>query len=217
MCCSGFSQTFVFCQGREGLVSRGGAGFSLSGWREVPWSGFLQSCLLAPYSYSEGSRQNQVFSGEERVGLHPLAGPWVEPGTLWETSIHLFCVWCPVFLWSGCNISLARQMDVLGFNGLVNVKRKCFEECKMFYLCQKNKYPIVYGKPENSEEIPGFSGGSVGKNSPDDGDAGLIPGLGRSPGEGNATHIQYSCLKNSMDRGAFWATVHGIPKELDMT
>ena len=44
------------------------------------------------------------------------------------------------------------------------------------------------------------------------GDPGLIPGLGRSPGEGNGNPLQYSCLENPMDRGAWWATVHGIPK-----
>ena len=41
-------------------------------------------------------------------------------------------------------------------------------------------------------------------------DAGLIPGLGRSPGEGNGNPLQYSYLENSMDRGAWWATVYGI-------
>ena len=46
-------------------------------------------------------------------------------------------------------------------------------------------------------------------------DAGLIPGLGRSPGEGNGNPPQYSCLENPMDRGAWWATVNGIPKESD--
>ena len=42
------------------------------------------------------------------------------------------------------------------------------------------------------------------------GDAGLIPGLGRSPGEGNGNPLQYSCPKNSMDRGELHATVHGV-------
>ena len=37
---------------------------------------------------------------------------------------------------------------------------------------------------------------------------GLVPGLGRYPGEGNGNPIQYSCLENSMDRGTWWATVH---------
>ena len=40
----------------------------------------------------------------------------------------------------------------------------------------------------------------------------LIPGLGRSPGEENVNPLQYSCLENSMDRGAWWATVHGVTK-----
>ena len=44
------------------------------------------------------------------------------------------------------------------------------------------------------------------------GDRGLIPGSGRSPGEGNVNPIQYSCLGNPMDRGVWWATVHGVAK-----
>ena len=48
-------------------------------------------------------------------------------------------------------------------------------------------------------------------------DEGLIPGSGRSPGEGNGTLLQHSYLENSMDRGAWWAMVHGVAKELDMT
>ena len=44
------------------------------------------------------------------------------------------------------------------------------------------------------------------------GDLGSIPGFGRSPGEGNGNQLQYSCLENSMDRGAWQATVHGIVK-----
>ena len=41
--------------------------------------------------------------------------------------------------------------------------------------------------------------------------------LGKYPGEGNGTPLQYSCLENSMDRGAWWTTVHGVTKELDVT
>jgi len=59
----------------------------------------------------------------------------------------------------------------------------------------------------------GFPGGSVGKVSAcNEGEPCLIPGLGRSSGEGNGNPLQYSCLKNSMDRGAWWATVHGVTK-----
>ena len=49
------------------------------------------------------------------------------------------------------------------------------------------------------------------------GDMGLIPDLGRSPGEGNGSPLQYSCLGNPMDRGAWQATVHGVTKESDTT
>ena len=48
-------------------------------------------------------------------------------------------------------------------------------------------------------------------------DSGLIPGSGRSPGGGHGNPLQYSCLKNAMDRGAWQATVHGAVIELDMT
>ena len=47
------------------------------------------------------------------------------------------------------------------------------------------------------------------------GDLGSIPGLERSPGKGNGNPLQYSCLENSMDRGAWWATVHGVTEQSD--
>ena len=54
-------------------------------------------------------------------------------------------------------------------------------------------------------------GGSDGKASAyNAGDPGSIPGLGRSPGEGNGNPLQYSCLENPMDRRAWWTTVHGV-------
>ena len=56
-----------------------------------------------------------------------------------------------------------------------------------------------------------FAGDSAVKNSPASaGDEGSIPGSGRSPGTGNGNTLQYSCLGNSMDRGDWWATVHGV-------
>ena len=57
--------------------------------------------------------------------------------------------------------------------------------------------------------VLGFPGGSVVKSS---GDAGSTSGSGRSPGIGNGNPLQYSCLGNPMDRGAWWATVHGVAK-----
>ena len=59
----------------------------------------------------------------------------------------------------------------------------------------------------------GFPGGSVVKNPPvSAGDAGSLPDPGRSPGGGNGNPFHYSCLENPTDRGAWWATVHGVTK-----
>ena len=59
----------------------------------------------------------------------------------------------------------------------------------------------------------GFPYSSVSKESAcSAGDPGLIPGLGKSPGEGNGNPLQYPCLENLMDRGALWAAVHGVAK-----
>ena len=59
-------------------------------------------------------------------------------------------------------------------------------------------------------EVPG---GPASKESAyNAGDAGLIPGWGRSPGDGNGYPLQYSCLENPLDRGAWWATDHRVTK-----
>ena len=59
--------------------------------------------------------------------------------------------------------------------------------------------------------VLGYPDSSVGKESAcNAGDPRLIPGSGRSAGKGNGYPLQYSCLENSMDRGAWWATVHGV-------
>ena len=59
----------------------------------------------------------------------------------------------------------------------------------------------------------GFPSGSVVTNPPANaGDTGMIPGSGRFPGGGNVNSLQYSCLENSMDRGAWWTTVYEVAK-----
>ena len=66
--------------------------------------------------------------------------------------------------------------------------------------------------------VSGFSGGSDAKESTCNmEDLGSIPGLGRIPGEGYGYPLQYSCLENSMDRGVWQATVHGVTKSQDTT
>ena len=63
---------------------------------------------------------------------------------------------------------------------------------------------------QKEEELPRLLSG---KDLPAEaGGAGSTPGLGRSPGEGNGNPLQYSCLKNLMDREAWWTTVHGVAK-----
>ena len=69
-----------------------------------------------------------------------------------------------------------------------------------------------YGKALKKKK-KGFPGSSDSKESARDaGNVGSIPELGRSPGEGNGNQLQYSCLENSMDRGAWQAIVHGLAK-----
>ena len=77
-------------------------------------------------------------------------------------------------------------------------------------------------KPKGTRRSPGisqsvlpsgFPNGSDGKESTcNAGDKGLIPGLERSPGVADGNSLQYSCLENSIDRGAWWATVQGVAK-----
>ena len=73
---------------------------------------------------------------------------------------------------------------------------------------------------EKNSSFPseGFSGGSAGKEiTCNAGNLGSIPGLGRSPGRGHGNPLQYSCLRNPIDREAWWDTVRGVAKELDTT
>ena len=77
-------------------------------------------------------------------------------------------------------------------------------ETPIYIQKEKHQYSIL-------THIDGFPGGSEVKSSVcNAGDLGSIPGSGRSPGEGNGNPLQYSCLENSMDRGAWLAIVHGI-------
>ena len=74
-------------------------------------------------------------------------------------------------------------------------------------------FRIYHSLGSNYEIFTGFPGGTSGKepavSAGDIRDAGSVPGSGRSPGEGNGYPLQYSCLENPLDRGAWRATVHG--------
>ena len=82
------------------------------------------------------------------------------------------------------------------------------------YLSNRNDGPLnIHYRP-----LSMCPGAQLVKNLPDSaGEAGSIPGSGRSPGEGHGYQFQYSHLENPMGRGAWQATVHGVVRELDMT
>ena len=91
--------------------------------------------------------------------------------------------------------------------------RRCLWMCSMDskawckFIHSFAKYPL------DTALCWGFPGGSAVQNPPDNsGEGGLIPGSGRSPGEGNSHLLQYSCLGNPMETGAWKATVHGVTK-----
>ena len=78
--------------------------------------------------------------------------------------------------------------------------------------------PFGLGGQSIEASILGFPGGSVVQNLPPNaGDMGLTPGSGRSLEKGRANPLQYACLGNPMDKGAWWATVHEGQKRVDTT
>ena len=84
--------------------------------------------------------------------------------------------------------------------------------CNIGFDSRVGKYPCRRDTLPNLVFL-GFPGGSNGKESAHSvGDQGSIPGLRRSPGEGNGNPIQYPCPENSMDRGARQAAVHSVAK-----
>ena len=88
-------------------------------------------------------------------------------------------------------------------------------QCQQWSACTLDKKCPVC-KMLSCTLLAGFPSGAMVKNqhtnTGDARDSGLIPGLGRSPGVGNSNLLQYPCLENSMDRGAWWVTVHGVAK-----
>ena len=85
-----------------------------------------------------------------------------------------------------------------------------------YFLLSFLKKKFFLMKPKVTWGPPGWLSG-IKNPTANAGDAGLIPGSGRSSGEGNSNPLQHSCLENPMDRGAWWATVHRFAKESDTT
>ena len=114
--------------------------------------------------------------------------------------------------------SPALQERLLGLAHRLQSRKQLVLEQLRFKLCRFNStwFCFVLFSIVNITEA--FPGGSVVKNPPAHaGDLSSIPGSGRSHGEGNGYLLQYSYLENSMDREAWWATVHWVSKESDTT
>ena len=100
-------------------------------------------------------------------------------------------------------MSINKQLNLLSYP-----YRYCLQKPE---AVTSRKFTLYFDlRKEKKKKIPG---GSEGKASACNArDPGLIPGSRRSPGERNGKPLQYSCLKDSMDRGAWWSTVHGAAK-----
>ena len=153
-------------------------------------------------------------------GLQPtrLLHPWDFPGKStgvgchWEIkclALDFFC--CCYFFWCGPfkkSLLNLLQHCFLSPEAGIKLPALALEGEVLTLNCQGSPLLKILNRPSIN-----FPHGAVAKNSPANaGDVGLIPGLGRSPGEGNSNPLQYPCLKISMDRGAWWATVHGVIK-----
>ena len=97
--------------------------------------------------------------------------------------------------------------DSLGSSTFTKVTQILDNYSPIFFILMSQFLPSILMR------VQGFPGGSEVKVSACNvGDLGSIPGLGRSPGEGNVNPLQNSCLENTMDGGAWWGTVHGVAK-----
>ena len=99
--------------------------------------------------------------------------------------------------WSTCVMGALEQKD----RGEVEARSYMEDSASEFPKCFIDEHVLL---------LQGLPGGSESACNAED--TGLIPGQGRSPGKGNGYPLQYSSLENSMDRGAWWATVHGVTK-----
>ena len=126
---------------------------------------------------------------------HPRLSPWSPCPSEMEQDPTVLAhphFLCPPFLWG----KLESKIKLNQRNEKTQKQRETVRGDQIIII-----YPLR------------FPGVSVVKNLPAMQESqGLIPGLGTSPGKGNGYPLQYSCLENLMDRGAWWATVHGVTK-----
>ena len=100
---------------------------------------------------------------------------------------------------------------LIGFpDGSDDKEYAAMQKTWVWFLGQEG--PLEKGIATHSSILTKWSGSEVKASACNAGDLGLISGSGRSPGGGNGNPLQYSCLENPMDGGAWWATVHGVAK-----
>ena len=184
------------CQGRRNRqwcpgLPRGQAG----GDRASSWSPATLAMAGFNQGHREGSRVAVVSTREGASGRVCAGtgqkGAQARPGSagVWRGSVAS----TPGGRWTASEPLLCRWLPLPCFPHLQN--------------------GTVRVKWVSRQDAQGFPGDPAVKNPPANaGDPGLIPGLQRSPGEGNGNPLQYSCLENPMDRGAWRATVHGAAK-----
>ena len=113
-------------------------------------------------------------------------------------------VWKRAAVYNGQEVHVLNQTPI--FHSFISVNVSNSAIVTMPNAGQKLNYFCV-------SPLPGFRGSLVGKGSAcSAGDPSLIPGSGRSPAEGNSNPLQYACLENPIDRGTWWAIVHGVAR-----
>ena len=162
-------------------------GWALKNWcfQTVVLEKTLESSLDSKEIKPLNPKGNQpwIFIGRVGVEIPITLATWCEELTHWKRP------WC----WE--RLKAGREGDDRGWDG---------------WMASLTQRTWVWA---NSETVKDFPGGSDGKASVyNEGDLGSSPGLGRSPGEGNGNPLQYCCLENPMDRGAWYATVYRVAK-----
>ena len=152
--------------------------------------------------------------------------PYTEKYDLWQCGHNI--LWTPEKAWRKKQIISVRVLALRKLTSPIPLDQSSWDHLSRPSLILKARlrgegaegtkpfkifFKILFHHCLKLVNFVNFPGGSVGKESTCNArDLGLIPGPGRSPGEGNCNPLQYSGLKNSMDRGPWWATVQRVTK-----
>ena len=156
---------------------------------------------------------NELLSSASRVSIYVHESRICTSCIRWGQSFSTFWYFVPgnALLWGPSHV--CRMVNSIPTFYLVVQLVRIHLQCRRpQFDSWAGKFPWWRDRPPTPVFL-GFSGGSDGKESTcNAGDVGSVPGLGRSPGEGHGDPLQYSCLENPMDGGAWRAAVHGVKK-----